>query len=225
MARGVRRPRRLARRVGDLRGGVLPRRCARPGLAERHLPARADHLRPRHRGAAATVAAVDGDRGEDLGPGLVRARGRLRPRVAALDRQGGRRWLAAERAEDLVVPSRVRTRGVRPVPFRPRAGTPPRADLLLLPAGGRRPDRAADRPARRRGRLRRAVLRRRLRARRRRARGARRRLERRDEHRRQRARTVAALSRTLLRRGRPAARPVRRGPGAGHSRPPSSMPG
>ena len=161
----------------------------------------------------------------DLGPGLVRARGRLRPRVAALDRQGGRRWLAAERAEDLVVPGGVRTPGVRPVPLRPRAGAAPRADLLLLPSRRRRPDRAADRPARRRGRLRRAVLRRRLRAGRRRARGARRRLERRDEHRRQRARPVAALARPLLRRGRPPARPVRRRARPGALVRPSSTPG
>ena len=58
----------------------------------------------------------------------------------------------------------VRTPGVRSVPLRPRAGATPRADLLLLPPGCRRPDDAADRAARRRGRLRRAVLRRRLRA-------------------------------------------------------------
>ena len=81
--RGVPRPRGLAGRVGDLRGGVLPRRCARPGLPERHLPARADHLRPRHPGAAGPLPAVDGDRRADLGAGLVRARGRLRPGVAA----------------------------------------------------------------------------------------------------------------------------------------------
>ena len=48
VAGGVRRTRSVPRRVGHLRGGVLPRRCSRTRLAERHLPARPDHLRPRH---------------------------------------------------------------------------------------------------------------------------------------------------------------------------------
>ncbi len=80
--RGVPRPRGLAGRVGDLRGGVLPRRCARPGLPERDLPARPDPLRPRDPGAAGPVPAVDGHRRADLGAVLVRARGRLRPGLA-----------------------------------------------------------------------------------------------------------------------------------------------
>ncbi len=149
VARGVRRPRRVARRVGHLRGGVLPRRSSGTGLAERHLPARADHLRPRHRRAAATLAAVDGDRREDLGAGLVRARGRVRPRLTAVDRHGGRRWLAAERAEDLVVPCGVRPPGVRAVPLRPRGRAASRADVFLLPARRGRRDRTPDRAARR----------------------------------------------------------------------------
>ena len=76
LAARVPRPRGLAGRVGDLRGGVLPRRRARPGLPERDLPARPDHLRPRHQGAAGPLPADDGHRRADLGAVLVRARGR-----------------------------------------------------------------------------------------------------------------------------------------------------
>ena len=78
--------------------------------------------------------------------------------------------------------------------------------LFPLDADGRHGP--PDRPARRRGRLRGDLLRGRVRARRRRARRARRRLAGRDEHRRQRARPVAALPRPVLRRRRPAGRPV-----------------
>ena len=69
VARGVPRSRGVAGRVGDLRGGVLPRRRTGPGLPERHLPARADHLRPRHPGAAGPLPADDGHRRADLGAG------------------------------------------------------------------------------------------------------------------------------------------------------------
>ena len=86
MATGLPRPRGVAGRVGDLRGGVLPRRCTRPGLPERHLPARPDPLRPRHQGPAGPVPAEHGHRRADLGTVLVRARGRLRPGLAHLDR-------------------------------------------------------------------------------------------------------------------------------------------
>ena len=215
VAAGLPRPRGLAGRVGDLRGGVLPRRRARPGLPERHLPAGADHLRPRHQGAAGPVPAVDGDRRADLGAVLVRARGRLRPGLARLDRAPRRRArrLGAQRPEDLVVAGDVRALGLRAVPLRPGGGAAPRADLLPLPAGRRRRHGAADRPARRRGRLRGGVLRGRLRARLRRARRGRRRLVGRDEHGGQRARAVAALPRPVLRRRRPAGRALpRRGP-------------
>ena len=131
LAAGVPRPRGLAGRVGDLRGGVLPRRGAGPGLPERHLPARADHLRPRHQGAAGPLPADDGHRRADLGAVLVRARGRLRPRLAQVDRPARRRArrLGAQRPEDLVVAGDVRALGLRAVPLRPRgrsgtAGSP-----------------------------------------------------------------------------------------------------
>ena len=57
LARGVPRPRRLARRVGDLRGGVLPRRRTRPGQPERHLPALPHDLRERHRRSSRTAGS------------------------------------------------------------------------------------------------------------------------------------------------------------------------
>ena len=213
LARAVPRPRGVARRVGDLRGGVLPRRRARPGLAERHLPAVADPVRPRHPGSAGPVPPVDGHRRADLGAVLVRARGRLRPRLAEVHRHPRRRArrLGAQRPEDVVVARHLRPLGIRAVPLRPRGPAARRPHLLPLPARRRRRHRAPDRPARRRGRVRRGVLRRRVRARRRRARRRRRRLAGRDVDRRQRARAVAALPRPLLRRGRPAGRAL---PGA-----------
>ena len=170
------RSRGLAGRVGDLRGGVLPRRRARSGLPERHLPARADHLRARHQGAAGPLPADDGHRRADLGAVLVRARGGLRPGLAEVDRPPGRgaRRLGAQRPEDLVVAGDVRPLGLRPVPLRPR-GCPrttgsPTSCSRWTPSRRHGP---ADRPARRRGRLRRGVLRRGVRAGRRRARCAR----------------------------------------------------
>ena len=205
------RPRGVAGRVGDLRGGVLPRRRARPGLPERHLPARADHLRPRHPGAAGPLPADDGDRRAGLGAVLVRARGRLRPGLAALDRDAATTSAAA----GCSTARRPGRRG-RPSPTGASgcsAPTPRRQRhhgltyfLFPLDADGRH--RAPDRPARRRGRLRRGLLRGRLRPGRRRARRPRRRLAGRDEHGRQRARPVAALPRPLLRRRRPARRPL-----------------
>ena len=98
-------------------------RAGAPGRVspERHLPARADHLRPRHPGAAGPLPADDGDRRADLGAVLVRARGRLRPRLAAVDRPPRRRArrLGAQRPEDLVVAGGVRALGLRAVPLRP----------------------------------------------------------------------------------------------------------
>ena len=52
---------------------------AAAGEPERHLPARADAVRPRHAGAAGPDHAADGARRRDLGAGLVGARGRQRP--------------------------------------------------------------------------------------------------------------------------------------------------
>ena len=66
VARGVRRPRRVALGVADLRGGVLPGRRAAAGHAERHLPARADDLRVRHAGAAGPHPARRWRRARDL---------------------------------------------------------------------------------------------------------------------------------------------------------------
>ena len=149
----------------------------------------------------------------DLGAGLVRARGRLRPGLAALDRPARRRRAAAG-CSTARRPGRSRAAyahwGFGLFRCDPEAAAAPRADLLPVPARRRRRHRPADRPARRRGRLRRGLLRRRLRARRRRARRTRRRLAGRDEHRRQRARPVAALPRPVLRRRRPAGRSVAR---------------
>ena len=210
LAARVPRPRGLARRVGDLRGGVLPRRRAGPGQPERHLPARADHLRARHPGAAGPLPAHDGERREDLGAVLVRARGRQRPGLACAPPHARRRArrLGAQRPEDLVLAGAVRRLGLRPVPLRPRGRAARGPDLLPLPTRRRGHHGAPDRPARRRARLRRGLLRRGLRARRRRARRARRRLAGRDEHRRQRARPVAALPRPVLRRRGSAGRAV-----------------
>ena len=80
VARGVRRPRRQPLGVADLRGGVLPRRRAAAGHAERHLPARADDLRVRHAGAAGPHPRRRWRRRGDVVPGLVGARRRQRPR-------------------------------------------------------------------------------------------------------------------------------------------------
>ncbi len=68
---------------GALRGGVLPRRRSRSRLPERHLPARADHLRPRHPRAAGAVPALDGQR-RDSGhrPGRARRPVPTSPRCA-----------------------------------------------------------------------------------------------------------------------------------------------
>ena len=166
---------------------------------------------------------VDGHRREDLGAGLVRARGRLRPGVAEVDRPPRRRArrLGAQRPEDLVLTGDLRALGLRALPLRPGGRAPPRPDLLPVPAGRRRAHRPTDRPARRRGRLRGDLLRGRLRAGRRRARRRRRRLVGRDEHGRQRTRPVAALPRPVLRRRRPAGRPVPvvEQPGRASSRP------
>ncbi len=67
VARGVRRPRRLALGVADLRGGVLPGRRAAAGHPERHLPARADASSSSARQRAAGRAPAAGwRRREDL---------------------------------------------------------------------------------------------------------------------------------------------------------------
>ena len=222
VAVGLPRPRGVADRVGDLRGGVLPRRRAvsmgkpGPGLPERHLPARPDPLRPRHPRAAGPVPALDGHRRAGLGPGVVRARSGVRPRLAAVHRHPGRRarWLAAQRPEDVVLAGVVRPLGLRPLPLRPVRPAPCRPDLLPVPARRRRGHGPADRAARRRGRLRRDLPRGRVRARLRRPRSAWRRLAGGHEYGGQRARPVPALPRQVLRGRRPAGRAVARAPRA-----------
>ena len=84
VARGLRRPRRLAVGVADLRGGVLPGRWPPAGHPERHLPARPDHLRVRHARPAGPLPAPDVGRGRPVVPGLVRAQRRVRPGRRAL---------------------------------------------------------------------------------------------------------------------------------------------
>ena len=172
LAQGVRRPRRHAAAVDRLRGGVLPRRRARPGQRQRHVDAGADAVRARHRGAARPGAAEDGQRRGDLGAGLVGARVGQRPGVAALDGHQDRRRLEAQRPEDLELASSVRRQGIRAVPVRPRGAAPQGPDLLHVRPEGRRRHRPADRAARRRHRVRRDLPRRRVRARRRRHRRA-----------------------------------------------------
>ena len=93
--RGVRRARRVAARVGALRGGVLPRRarpagsartassCSRPTLFEHGTPEQLDRFLPR-----------DGARRRHLGAGLVGAGGRVSD-LAALRSTARRRATAA----------------------------------------------------------------------------------------------------------------------------------
>ncbi|MFF7209964.1 acyl-CoA dehydrogenase family protein [Streptomyces sp. NPDC008238] len=87
--------------MAALRGGVPRRRGARPGRPERRQPARAHAPGTRHPGAARPRPAAHGARRGDLGAGLVRAGGGLRPGVAALHRHPHRRRLAAARPEDV----------------------------------------------------------------------------------------------------------------------------
>ena len=188
--------------VGGLRGGVLPRRRAGPGQRQRHFDARADAVRPRHRGTAGPGAAEDGQRRGDLGAGVVGAGVGQRPGVAAIDGDQDRWRLAAQRPEDLEFAGAVRGAGIRVVPLRSRGRASPWPDLLHVRPEGRRRHRPADRATRRRHRFRRDLPRRRVRPRRRRDRRGARRLARRDEHVEQRARHVAAQPRPLPRAGR-----------------------
>ena len=125
LARGVRRARRRTARVAGLRRGVLGCRRAGAGQPERHLPARADDLRVRHRGAEGTLPYPDGEGRGGLGAGLVGAGRRQRPRVAAVQGREGRRRLAAVRSEDLVDARRPSPTGCSgcSVPTRPRSAT------------------------------------------------------------------------------------------------------
>ena len=120
VAQEVRRPRRHATAVDRVRGGVLPRRRARSRQRQRHVDARPDAVRARHRRTAGPRAAEDGQRRGDLGAGVVGAGVGQRPRVAALDRDQDRRRLEAQRPEDLELTSTVRRQGIRTLPVRSR---------------------------------------------------------------------------------------------------------
>ncbi len=154
LAGEVRRPRRELAAVGGVRGGVLPRRRAGPGQRQRHVDARADVVRARHRRAARSHSAKDGQRQRDLGAGLVGAGVRQRPRFAALDGDPYRRRLAAQRPEDLELAGTVRRQSFWTVPFRPRGAAAQRPDLFHVRPEVRRDHGTPDRPARRRHRVR-----------------------------------------------------------------------
>ena len=87
VARGVRRPRRRLHPLADLRRGVLPRRRARAGEPERHLPPRSHDHGGRHRRAEGALPADDGVERDRVGAGLERAQRRLRPRRDPLHRR------------------------------------------------------------------------------------------------------------------------------------------
>ena len=172
VARGVRRPRRLAVGVADLRGGVLPRRAGRSGsrrTASSCSRRRSSSSAPR-RSRTTTCPACRRRRtcgardGRSPTPGSDLA-GIQSPGGAR--RRGGR--LAPQRSEDLDDPRRLLHPPVRAVPHRPRRRAPPRPHVLPRAARRRGHHGARVRPPRRRRGLRRGVPRRRVRARRRRA--------------------------------------------------------
>jgi len=108
----VRRARHVARRRGD--GARHPGRVAeaRPlSLSRRHRPDRAEPARAWHGGAEAPLAAPDRRRLGDLVPDVLRALRRLGPRQRRDQGPPRRRWLAADRAEGLDEPGRVRDVG------------------------------------------------------------------------------------------------------------------
>ena len=152
VARGVRRSRRLAVGVADLRGGVLPGRVRRSGS-----PRTASSCSPRRSSSSAPQAQQDyylprmsAARGP-LVPGLVRAQRRVRPRrhhrrAVRDDAAGGWRLTGSEDVDD---PWRVLHAPVRPVPHRRRGRTPPRPHVLPRPARRRGHDRPRLRPPRR----------------------------------------------------------------------------
>ena len=141
VARGARRPRRVAVGVAAVRGGVLPGRRAAAGHPERHLPARPEHLRVRHARAAGRHPAAAWPPPRTSG-----ARAGPSPTPAATSpasparRPAGRRRLGARRPEDLDHPGRVLHPPVRPVPHRPGQRSPQGPHL---PPGARSTRRAS----------------------------------------------------------------------------------
>ena len=130
LAARVRRPRRLAVGVADLRGGVLRGRASAARGPERHLPSRADRLRLRDPGAEGPHPPAHGRRRGHVVSGMVRARsgqrsGRYHQPGRARRR---RRRVAAHRAEDVDDARRVLHAPVRLVPHRSGSRAPPRHD-------------------------------------------------------------------------------------------------
>ena len=199
--------------VADLRGGVLPRRRPAAGHAERHLPARADRLRVRHRRRRRTTSsrAWPGATTSGARAGRSRTPAATSPasRAAAVRDEAAGGWrLSGQKTWT--------TRGAFCTHLFGLFRSDPEAErhrgltyfLVPLDAPGR--DGARLRPARRRRGLRRGLPRRRVRARRRRARRRARGLVGGDGHDERGARSHPAQPGPLPRRGRPARRPLPR---------------
>ena len=143
----------LASRAGAAR---LQRQHDRPGDRGLRLP-----------GAEGALPAADGEPRHLVVPGLLRARRRLRPRLAAHHRGARRRRLGRQRPEDLDHARPVRRLDLLPGPHRPdRREEAARHLAAALPDGLPRRHAAPDRADRRRLRGQRGVLRGRPRARR-----------------------------------------------------------
>ena len=126
LAEGVRRRRRHAVAPRDpLRGDVARRRAARLAVHERELDRPDDH-EVRQRGAEGVPPAEDLRGQRALVSGLLGARGRQRPRLAAHRRGALGRRLRRERLEDLDL-VRGRRRVLLPArAHRPELEAPPR---------------------------------------------------------------------------------------------------
>ena len=196
--------------VAGLRGGVLRGGRPRPGLAERHQPARPDPLRPRDATEQRARVLPPMASGEVIwAQAWSEPEVGLRPGVADVPRGAHGRRLAAVRAEDLVVTGRVRGPGVRDLPYGPDAPKPHQGlTYLMFDLSGAGGDRPADRAARRQAGLRRTLPGRGLRTGRGRDRRAGPGLADRHVDHGQRARADAALPRPLPGRRGPAGRAV-----------------
>ncbi len=160
LAGGARRTGGIALGVAPLRGGVLPRRRAAPGHAERDLPARAEPVRVRHARPADRHPPPHGRRRRPLVPRLVGAERRQRPGERHEQGAAGRRGLGARRPEDVDHPGCVLHPPVRALPHRPRERSAQGPLLPAHPARHPRGHRARLRPTRRRRGVRRGLLRR-----------------------------------------------------------------